>query len=178
MVSLIIFAILILGFFIGLKRGFILQLFHLVSYIVSFIVAALYYDRLAHELELWIPYPELSSDTSWAIFMQTLPLESAFYNGASFVIIFFVVKIILQIIASMLDFIADLPIIRHFNKCFGSASCFLAVYLSMFIVLFILALTPLSSVLQWIEKSTLLKVMIEYTPVLSKHVEGMWFTKL
>src|SRR5690625_4044224 len=103
MVSLILVGLLTFGFLIGLKRGFILQSVHLLSFFVAFIVAVLNYDKLAPQLSLWIPYPELSTDSSWAVFLQSLPLKSGFYNAISFAIIFFAVKIILQIIASMLD---------------------------------------------------------------------------
>src|SRR6478609_10333569 len=120
MFDLIIIVLLLFGFLIGLKRGFILQLFHLVGFIIAFILAAKYYDVLAERLALWIPYPELSSDSSWADFLQALPLENGFYNAISFAIIFFAVKILLQIIASMLDFVASLPILNSVNKLLGS----------------------------------------------------------
>lgn len=174
MLSLIILALLFLGFLIGLKRGFVMQVFHLINYIISFIIAVIYYDKLSEKLALWIPYPELSSDTSWALFLQTLPLENAFYNAVSFAIIFFTVKIILHIIASMLDFIAEMPILRSVNKLFGAGLGFLEMYLILFILLFILALTPLSSIQDWIEHSFVAKLMIEYTPIFSKLIKSLW----
>ena len=46
MISILLLLILLFGFLRGLKRGFILQLFHLIGFIAAFIVAALYYDEL------------------------------------------------------------------------------------------------------------------------------------
>lgn len=178
MVSLLILILLIFGFLMGLKRGFILQVFHLVGFIASFTLAAMYYDKIAPTLALWIPYPELSSDSTWSVFLQSLPLETGFYNAISFAIIFFVVKIGLQIIASMLDFVADLPILSSINKIFGAVLGFVEVYLILFIILSILALTPLGSIQSWINNSSVALLMIEHTPFLSNMIKSLWFTQL
>src|SRR5690625_6817886 len=87
-----------------IKRLFILQLMHLLSFIIAFTVAVLYYKKLAPNLVSWIPYPDITSEQSWAIFLDSMPMENAFYNAIAFALIFFGTKIILQIIASMLDF--------------------------------------------------------------------------
>lgn len=178
MLDFIIIVLLIFGFLIGLKRGFILQLFHLVGFIIAFIVAVKYYDVLGGRLALWIPYPELSSDNSWAEFLQALPLENGFYNAIAFAIIFFVVKIILQIIASMLDFVASLPILHSMNKLLGSILGFLEIYLILFILLYILALTPIGGIQSWINDSSIGIFMIEHTPYLSEKVKELWFTSM
>lgn len=176
MVSLILLGLLFFGFLVGLKRGFILQLFHLVGFIVSFIIAVMYYGKIAPHLALWIPYPELSSDSTWALFLQALPLETGFYNAIAFAVIFFASKITLQIIASMLDFVADLPILSPLNKLGGSVLGFLETYLILFIVLFILALTPLSMAQTLINDSSVALFIIEKTPFLSGEIKDLWFT--
>lgn len=178
MISLIILLVLIFGFFMGLKRGFILQMMHLLGFVASFIVATLYFKKLAGHLSLWIPYPELSGDKVWAVFLNTMPLENAFYNAISFAIIFFATKIVLQIIASMLDFLARLPVLRHLNKILGAALGFVEVYFLTFIILFILALLPMEAIQLRIQGSTVAKLIIESTPFLSKAVESLWFTEM
>src|SRR5699024_3725709 len=120
-------------------------------------------------------YPELSNDGVWAVFLQSLPLENAFYNAVSFALIFFSVKIILQIIATMLDFVAELPLISVVNRLFGSILGFLEVYLILFIVLYILALTPLTTIQLWINDSSIAIFMIEETPILSETIKKLWF---
>ncbi|WP_163970174.1 CvpA family protein [Oceanobacillus halotolerans] len=178
MVDFILIILLILGFFIGLKRGFILQVFHLLGFIIAFILATIYYDNLAEMFSLWIPYPELGSDSAWAIFLQSDPLETAFYNAIAFAAIFFSVKIVLQIIASMLDFVASLPILSSINGILGAVLGFLEVYLIIFVILFILALTPISSIQVWIDHSTVAQFIVEKTPILSEQVKTLWFTQL
>lgn len=178
MISIIILLVLIFGFFMGLKRGFILQMMHLLGFVISFIVATLYFRKLASHLSLWIPYPELGDDKIWAVFLNSMPLENAFYNAIAFAIIFFVTKIMLQIIASMLDFLANLPVLRHLNKLLGAILGFVEVYFIIFIVLFILALLPVETVQLKIQGSFVAKIIIEHTPFLSKAVESLWFTEV
>src|SRR5690625_5061162 len=178
MISLIILIILIFGFFMGLKRGFILQLIHLVGFVISFIVASLYFRKLSSHLALWIPYPELSDDKVWAVFLNSMPLENAFYNAIAFAIIFFVTKIVLQVIATMLDFVARLPVIRSVNKGLGAILGFMEVYLITFILLYISALLPVEKGQLKIQSSRLATFMIEHTPFLSSTMESLWFTEL
>src|SRR5690625_3031109 len=120
MLSILIIAFLIFGLLMGLRSGFILQVLHLSGFIISFMIAALNYKKLSPKLSLWIPYPELSSDSTWVQILQSLPLETGFYNGIAFVLIFLASKIVLQIIASMLDFIAELPILNSLNRLLGA----------------------------------------------------------
>lgn len=176
MVSLILLLILIFGFFMGLKRGFVLQLMHSIGFLVAFIVATTTYRKLAEQLSLWIPYPEITDDTMLAVFLNTMPLEHAFYNAVSFAIIFFAVKVVLQIIAAMLDFLARLPLLRTLNTLLGSVLGFLEVYLILFILLFIAALVPVLTVQEMIDGSIVAKLIIEKTPILSGLMESLWFS--
>ncbi|KMJ55623.1 membrane protein, partial [Bacillus sp. LL01] len=58
MLSLLLLLLLFMSFFIGRRRGFILQLIHLVGFIVALYVAYKYYQDVATYIQLWIPYPQ------------------------------------------------------------------------------------------------------------------------
>lgn len=175
MIDLFILAILILGLFRGLRRGFILQLFHLVGFVAAFVVAVVYYDKLASRLRLWIPYPELSDSANWGVFIESLPLETAFYNAIAFAILFFATKIVLHIIASMLDFVAYLPILSSINSLLGAILGFVEMYLVLFIVVYISALLPIEPMQNFLEDSWIAAFMIEHTPFISNHIKSLWF---
>ncbi|KGX93420.1 membrane protein [Pontibacillus halophilus JSM 076056 = DSM 19796] len=175
MIDLLLLLILVLGVFTGLRRGFVLQLFHMTGFIVAFIVAALYYSDLSPKLTLWIPYPELSEDSSWAIFLDSLPLENAYYNAVAFAILFFGVKIVMQIIASMLDFVADFPILRSINGILGAVLGFVEIYFMLLIILYIGALLPLPFVQNAIDQSVIAQTIVEHTPYFSQKIKELWF---
>ena len=174
MLDLIILIILGFGFLIGLKRGFILQIFHLTGFIISFIIAYLYYDQLAPKLTLWVPFPNFSSDSALSLVMDNVNLEDAYYRAIAFVVIFFAVKIIWQIIGSMLDFIAQIPVLKQLNIWAGGLFGFLEVYLIIFIVLFIGALLPIEGIQSSLTHSILAELIVQHTPVFSSLVHDWW----
>lgn len=175
MIDLLLFIFLLFGFFVGLRRGFVLQLFHLTGFIIAFIFAIIYYDDLSPKLQLWLPYPDLSEGTTWAVFLESLPMEQAFYNGVSFVVLFFVVKIVLQILANMLDFLTNIPVLNTVKSLFGGVLGFIEHYFILFIVLYLAALLPIGTVQSYIEASFIAQFIIEHTPLLSKQFEQLWF---
>ena len=176
MVTLLIVAVLAIGFVVGLRRGLILQLVHLLSLIVALVVAKLYYKDLGPKLEMWVPFPSSAdTDTSLKMLFNLTDLDSAFYNAIAFFIIFIAVKIVLQIIGSMLDFLAHLPLLKQFNQLAGGALGFTEVYFGVFIVIFIAAMLPIEPLQEMIQSSSLAKTIIMDTPFLSEWVTKLWF---
>ncbi|MEH7885921.1 CvpA family protein [Bacillus sp. JJ1609] len=174
MLDLAVLAILVIGFIVGLKRGFILQSIHLVGFIVAFIVAYIYYEQLAPKLTLWIPYPNLGSNTTLNLIFDNANLETAYYRAIAFAAIFFAVKILLQIIGSMLDFVANLPILHQLNVWAGGLLGLVEVYLVMFIILYIAALLPIQAIQDPLNDSILAENIIKNTPVFSQQIKQLW----
>lgn len=174
MLDLLILILFIMGFFIGFRRGLILQFIHLTSFIIAFIVAKMYGNELAEKLLLWVPYPSLGGGTPIDMILENGNLENAYYRGIAFVIIFFIVKILLQIIGSMLDFIAHLPVLKQFNTLAGGFFGFLEVYLIIFIVLYCAALLPIETIQDSLHNSLLAEGIVKHTPLLSQDIKELW----
>jgi uncharacterized membrane protein required for colicin V production len=172
MLDLIILALFIVGLFIGFKRGLILQFIHLTGFLIAFLVAKIYYFELATKLVLWIPYPSFNGPID--MILENGNLEEAYYRGIAFVVIFFAVKIAIQIIGSMLDFIAGLPILKQFNLLAGGFLGFLEVYLIVFILLYIAALLPIEMIQDPLQSSILSEGIIKNTPFLSEGIKQLW----
>jgi uncharacterized membrane protein required for colicin V production len=174
MLDLAVLIILCFGFLMGLRRGFILQLIHLTGFIIASIIAYLYYEQLAPKLTLWVPYPNLSTNLTLPSVFDNVNLEDAYYRAIAFVVIFFAVKILLQIIGSMLDFVAQIPVLKQLNIWAGGMLGFIEVYLIMFILLFIAALLPIESIQGSLTNSILAEFMIKQTPILSQLIQDLW----
>ncbi|QED48857.1 CvpA family protein [Cytobacillus dafuensis] len=174
MLDLAIVIILIIGFIVGLKRGFILQLIHLTGFIIAFIVANMYYEKLAPKLTLWVPYPSFGDDSTIQMFFDHANLEDAYYRAIAFVVIFFAVKIVLHLIGSMLDFVSSLPILRTLNIWAGGILGFVEIYLIMFILLYIAALVPVDSIQNALNDSFMAKGIVKNTPIFSQQIKEMW----
>ncbi len=176
MLSIILIILLIIGFFVGLRRGLILQLVHLAGFILAYAAAYFYYDKLAPKLKLWIPYPSGLDHNQFLGMMTKGGLEAAYYNAIAFIIIFIAVKIVVQIIGSMLDFIANLPILGSINRFLGAIFGFIEMYLVLFLLLYVGSLTPMIGIKHAIDHSLLAQGMIQHTPVFSEKIKELWTT--
>ncbi|WP_017726651.1 CvpA family protein [Halalkalibacterium ligniniphilum] len=174
MLSLVLMLILISSFFIGRRRGFILQLVHLLGFIVAFLVAYHYYSDVALYIRLWIPYPQFSTDSTVSMIISAFDFESVYYSGIAFAILFFGTKILMQIIGSMLDFLAHLPILRSVNRLLGGLLCLLEAYLLLFILLYVGALLPIEQVQGHLQGSLIAQLMMNHTPFLSDWLQELW----
>ncbi|MFD1706365.1 CvpA family protein [Siminovitchia sediminis] len=174
MLTLALLVLLVIGFLVGLRRGFILQLIHMVGFIISFVVAYIYYDDLAPNLRLWIPYPDIDPGNTLEMVFEGVGLDEAFYRAVAFVLIFFAVRIILGMIGSALDFVASLPVLKTLNVWAGGILGFLETYLLLFILLYIAALLPIPTIQGAINGSFLAQWMIHYTPFLSEGLREWW----
>ncbi|WP_088103766.1 CvpA family protein [Halalkalibacter urbisdiaboli] len=174
MLSFIILFLLLCSFFVGRRRGFILQVIHLVGFIVSLIVAYKYYGELASFIRLWIPYPQISSDSPVGMILNVLDGESVYYSGIAFALLFIGTRIILQIFGAMLDFVAHLPILRSVNRLLGGILCFLEAYLIILILIYVAALLPVELVQELLQKSIVAQLMINHTPILSEWLQEIW----
>ncbi|HET7579042.1 MAG TPA: CvpA family protein [Bacillales bacterium] len=176
MLTLIIAIILIVGFFIGLRRGLIFEVVHLTGFIVAFAVAYMYFDDIAPRLRLWIPYPATHGTSNLTFLTGALDLQDAYYRAIAFAILFFGTKILLHIVGSMLDFLADLPLLRTANRWLGGAFGFIEVYLIIFLFLYIAALVPVDVVQQSVAHSFLAQAIVHDTPVFSEKIKDLWLS--
>lgn len=175
MLDLIILIVLAAGLVIGLKRGFIVQVLHLTSFIIALIVAYIYYKPLAQKFVLWVPYPGVTDAGSLSIVIDSLDLDRTFYRVLAFAIIFFVVKFTLQIVTSIFDFLAYLPVLKSVNKLLGAVLGFVEHYLLLFIALYVLVLLPIETIQNLMSKSLLAKLILEHTPIITSMFQNWWY---
>ncbi|KYD21421.1 MAG: CvpA family protein [Caldibacillus debilis] len=174
MLSAIIWILFIIGFLVGLKRGLILQLIHLTGFLIAFLAAAKYYKEFAETVKLWIPYPSMDGNEALQVILSASNAEAAYYNAIAFFIIFFAVKILLQIVGSMLDFLARIPVISQLNRLGGGILGFLEVYLVTFVLLYVASLVPVEQLQSALDQSGVAKFIIGHTPFLTKQVSDFF----
>lgn len=175
MLDIILLFLLLLSFGVGAKRGFLVQVIHLGSFLIALLVAYIYYKPLAQKFVLWVPYPGFTQDATMTLVLDSLDVDRTFYRVIAFALIFFVVKLLLQIIGSMFDFLTYLPILSSVNRLLGAVLGAIEFYIIAFIVLYILALLPLEGLQLFLNKSILLSLMLEHTPVLTKMFQNWWY---
>ncbi|WP_020006390.1 CvpA family protein [Salinicoccus albus] len=167
--TLIILLILAGGFFIGLRRGLVYEFVHLTGFLVSLAVAYLYFTELAPHLR-WIPSPDLTG--SGPGFFSNIT-EDFYYRTIAFLILFLGVNILWNTLGSMLNSLAELPVLRIVNRWFGGAFGFVKVYLIVFLLLNLVVLIPIASAEDAVSNSALAQGMVEHTPFLSEKIEEL-----
>lgn len=169
---LIVFAI---SLIIGAKRGLIVQLIHILSFIIALVVAIIYYKPLADKFVLWIPYPGFTEGSTMTLVLDSLDVDRTFYRVFAFALIFFVVKIALQIVGSMFDFLTYLPVLSSLNHLLGAVLCFVEAYILLFIGLYVIALLPIESVQNIVDGSFITGLMLEHTPIITSLFQNWWY---
>ena len=175
MLDIILLIIFASSLIVGLKRGFIVQAIHLSSFFIALLVAYIYYKPLAEKFVLWVPYPGITQDSSMTLILDSLDVDRTFYRIIAFAVIFFVVKLALQILASAFDFLKYFPILNSVNRVLGAALCFAEFYFILFIIMYVLALIPISAVQNLMGSSIIANLMLEHTPILTKLVQHWWY---
>lgn len=173
MINLILIFFLCLGTVIGLRRGLILQSLHLIGSLGSFIIAKLFYADLAQKMTLMIPFPSTEGNYE-SKFLNMITNEMTFYNVVSFIVIFLLCKVILQFIATIFDYIAQLPLLNQMNRIFGAILGFIESHVLLFIVIFLLSMVPVTSVQTKLEESFIANLIANHTPILSQLAKH-WF---
>ncbi|MFA9558675.1 CvpA family protein [Evansella sp. AB-rgal1] len=174
MLSFILFFALVVSFFVGFRRGLILQIIHLLGFIASFAIAYLYYQDVAHYIRLWIPFPQFSSESGMILLVEAFAFEEVYYNGIAFAILFIGSRIVLQILGSLFDFLAHLPIINAINRWLGGILGFIEGLLFIVILLHLGALLQIEIIQETIQNSSFAQMIFEYTPVISNQIKELW----
>ncbi|MEK9199061.1 CvpA family protein [Ureibacillus sp. FSL E2-3493] len=175
MLDIILLIIFAASLLVGLKRGFIVQAIHLASFFVALIVAYIYYKPLAEKFVLWIPYPGVTDSSSMVLVLDSLNVDETFYRIIAFAVIFFAVKIALQILGSVFDFITYFPILNSVNRILGAILCFIEFYFILFILMYVLALIPMGPIQNMMDGSFIANLMLEHTPIFTDMVRDWWY---
>lgn len=174
-VDLLLLIVFVGSLIIGMKRGFIMQAINLISFVVALIVAIVYYKPLADKFVLWIPYPGFTENATMTVVLDTLDVDRTFYRVLAFALIFFAVKIALQIVGSMFDFLTYLPVLKSVNRLLGAVLCFIEFYLIAFILLYVLALVPVEALQVRLDRSILTGLILEHTPIVTQMFQNWWY---
>ncbi|WP_432352126.1 CvpA family protein [Sporosarcina sp. A2] len=175
MLDILILFLLVGGLITGFRRGLLVQVLHMTGFIVSFIVAYAYYKQLAEKFVLWIPYPGVTAESKLSWTFGELDLDQTFYRLLAFILIFFIVKFLLQLVVSMFDFLKHLPVLGFISRFFGAALGFVEFYIIILLLVAILALLPIEFIQNLLDSSILSKTMFEHTPFISNSVKEWWY---
>lgn len=175
MIDLFIIILLAIGFIMGAKRGVIVQGMHVASMVISIIVALIFYKSLAEKFVFWVPYPSIESTTKTALDLSEIDIDGTFYQIFAFALLYFTVKLIVKLIITFFDHYAYLPAFESTNRIVGGLLGLVEYYMTIFIVLYLLALLSFEFLVARMQNSILGKLIVEYTPGLTQLMQKWWY---
>lgn len=149
----------------GLRRGFVLQVSRFVGLILALVVAFRFSPDLAEGLKQLIPLSEQGENTaSWIAF---LPMDLFLYRVIAFALLFFGTKLIVRLIAGLLNQVVSLPVLNTVNRLAGFILAAVQAFIILFIVVNVLQFVPGPKMHSLLEESLIASWMIDQTPVLT-----------
>ncbi|HBI03843.1 MAG TPA: hypothetical protein DDY49_07440 [Paenibacillaceae bacterium] len=169
----VILFLLVLGLGIGFKQGLMIQLVKLITFIASFGIAILFYKPLSQQLAQWFPLSQESGANLFSSIAGSEPIAGVIYSSVSFVLLLIVSGILLRFIGSILNGIADLPVISTINHLGGGLLGITKNGLLVFLLLMIAYALPIPSVQQTIHESVLGTYAVEISPGILQFFQGL-----
>jgi uncharacterized membrane protein required for colicin V production len=169
----VILFILVLGLGIGLKQGLMIQLVKLVTFVASFGIAILFYKPLSKLLATWFPISQESGANLFSSIAGSEPIAGVIYSSVSFVLLIIVSGIILRLIGSILNGVAELPIVSTINHLGGGLLGLALSGLTVFLLLMIAYVLPIPTVQQTINESIIGTYVLDNAPGILQFFQGL-----
>ena len=180
MISILLLLVLAWGYYIGYRRGLVLQVYYFLVAVISAFVAGQFYKPLGEYFHLLVPYanPQEGQGTFFFPSDQLFQLDKVFYAGLAYLLVFGICYSIGRFIGLFLHLIPT-------KKLGGTWLCIGAGVLSLLVTLFVLQMTltilatvPMAAVQNSLEKSIVAKHIIQSIPFTTNFIKQLWVTNL
>lgn len=169
MLSLLIVLCLVYGFYVGARRGLMMQAFYTVGYTIFFGIAWVSARALGPKFEMLIPYPSANLGSEFAFFSTKvgMELDDAFYRAFAFLFVCFVGWIIMRFIGLYFKRLTYFPMYNDVNLLSGGILGLVVNYVMVFLILLIMAMIPVAGIQNALQHSFIASAMIRSTPILT-----------
>lgn len=176
MLSLLLILLLIYGFYIGARRGLAMEAFYAVGYAIFFCLALVSFRGLGPKFEMLVPYPSANLGSEFAFFSTKvgMELDNAFYRAFAFIFVCFIGWIVIRFAGLYMKKLTYFPMYNDVNLLSGGIIGFIVTYITIFMVLLLLAIIPVTGIQHALEHSFIASTMIKSTPVLTALLSNLW----
>lgn len=176
MISIIILIILAIGFYLGYRRGFLLQGVRFIGYLITFFLANRYYDSLSRFVEMVIPFPAIQPNSTWALYSEQMSflLDDAFYRVITFALIGLIGWLVTNFLSILFQPLMYYEMMHYVDAISGGLLNLGITYGIIFLVLFILSLLPIEFIQQQFVNNPLAYWIVSQSPFLSDFASNMW----
>lgn len=178
MLSILIILILAYSFYMGYRRGLVMQAIQALGYLITFLLATRFYEDIAGSIELLVPFASVQQNSNLVFYSerQSFMLDQAFYQAITFVAIFLIGWLLTKFISLFFRRISYYPILGKDNQIVGGLLNLCFSFIFVFILLFILSLIPIEIIQQLFVDNPLAFRIVSDTPILSDWAVQTWLT--
>lgn len=164
----------IIGFstIVGLSRGLVRQVFDLVAWVLSIYMAIGLGPTVAAELNRVLGL-EAHLNKALGPIWGNFSVGSSAVNILGFILVLMVVRLIVEVVANMVDFVAKLPVINMFNRLGGAAFGFTKGLAVVFIIAALIKAMPAGEFTQTIESSRVVSSVVSLSPALYEQIKQL-----
>lgn len=176
MIGLIVLAILVWNFYIGYRRGLLLQGYYTLAVVVAMVVAGTFFRPLAEAINLWIPYANPARDASVAFFtdQNIFSLDRVYYAGVAYLVIYAAVYYGLRFLGIFMHFFKLERLDQPLYHLIGGGLASLVSLVPLTMMGNILATIPLTAIQNPLASSWVARFLINsYFPV-SQIIQNLW----
>lgn len=177
MLTFIILIILLYSFYVGYRKGLVLQMVKVASFSLTTLFASSFAQKLTPYIEMIIPFPSVQRTSDLALYNQqaSFQVDEAFYRAISFVLVFFIGWLLTQFILAALRPLSYFEGFHYVNRLGGGVVNLLITFTFIFVGLFILSLIPVEWIQQQFVNNPVAFRIVSSTPILSEWAQQAWF---
>lgn len=176
MIGFIVLAILVWNFYIGYRRGLLLQGYYTLAVVIAMVVAGSFFRPLAEAINLWIPYANPARDASVAFFTDynIFSLDRVYYAGVAYVAIYIAVYYGLRFLGIFMHFFKVERWDQPRYQVIGGILASLISMVPLTMVGNVLATIPMAVIQNPLASSWVARFLINgYFPI-SQIIQGLW----
>ena len=180
MISIFLLLVLAWGYYIGYRRGLVLQIYYLVAAVFSAFLAGQFYKSLGEQFNLLVPYanPQEGQGTFFFPSDQLFQLDKVFYAGIAYLLLFAIFYSICRFIGLFLHLVPTKKLDVKWLRIGAGVLSLLVTLFVLQIALTILATVPLAVIQNSLEKSIVAKNIIQSVPFTTNFIKQLWVTNL
>ena len=180
MISILLLLVLAWGFYIGYRRGLVLQVYYFLVAVISAFVAGQFYKSLGEHFHLLVPYanPQEGQGTFFFPSDQLFQLDKVFYAGLAYLLVFGICYSIGRFIGLFLHLIPTKKLDVKWLRIGAGVLSLLVTLFVLQMALTILATVPLAVIQNSLEKSIVAKNIIQSVPFTTNLIKQLWVTNL
>lgn len=156
----------------GFTRGLVKQVFDLLAWVLSIYFAFALGPRLGAELNRLFSLESLLNKALGPIW-GNFSVGSTAVNVLGFILVLIIVRLLVDFIANVVDFMARLPIISTFNRLGGAGLGLLKGLAIVFVIATLIKALPTGEFTPYIEGSKVIGNVLKISPTLYEYIREL-----